>query len=76
MAMTNPELWTRIKTHKFMQDEEVFLPDRLKSEFRWNKVKSKEVLREFRKFIYLCAINGSPLVPSAEIYALWREMCF
>lgn len=76
MAMTNPELWTRIKPHKFMQDEDVFLPGRLKSEFRWNKVKSNAALREFRKFIYLCAISKLPLVPSAEIYALWREMVF
>lgn len=71
--MQDPQLWARLKAHRF--DAEIGTAPysvKLADEEGWTAPHTAAVIEEYRKFLYLCAVSGSQMTPSADIDRAWH----
>jgi hypothetical protein len=71
--MTDPELWQRIKAHRFdsAAGSEPYSV-KLATAEGWSQAHAFEVIQEYRKFLYLTQICDAPVTPSEAIDRAWH----
>ncbi len=73
--MTTDEntLWTKISSFKFDDEDSSFkFSHRLARENGWTISYSKNVLEEYKKFIFLCCISKTGVTPSDQVDQAWH----
>ncbi|MGE9266454.1 MAG: glycine-rich domain-containing protein [Verrucomicrobiales bacterium] len=75
--MTRPELWEKLAAYDFDDAERgLRFSPRLQREQGWGAEKTRRALLEYRRFLYLAAVAGHPVSPSAEVDAVWHVHLF
>lgn len=73
-SMISPALWNNIENLELggAGRESVFLAG-LARENGWSKEHTASVVREYRRFVYLGMLSGSPVSPSDAVDQVWRN---
>lgn len=71
--MKNQILWKKIKNFKLDQEDVIFcFSQRLARDNNWSLDYSLEVIKEYKKFIYLCCISNHQITPSDSVDQAWH----
>jgi hypothetical protein len=83
MPITEPVLWERIRSHPLPWREEMdrgvqpnrrcwSFEDNLRKDGDWTDASARRIVEEYRKFLYLKALDGGVLTPPMAIDAAWH----
>ncbi len=77
MTMTSPQqkqaLLERLEAFEIDAGKPSFaFADRLARDNGWTRPFARRVIREYRRFVYLCATSGEMLTPSEEVDQAWH----
>lgn len=71
--MKNAELWKSVEGLNIgTEDAQLSFSQRLARENGWSPAFAEEVIREYRKFIYLVALGRGDLTPSDQVDQVWH----
>ena len=76
--MKDPQLWSRIESFPLDDPSSgLRFSERLARENGWSAAFTESVLKEYRKFIYLCASSGHAVTPSDAVDQAWHlHLCY
>ena len=70
---TRDPIWLRIQGLIFDDNSDsLTFSKRLARENRWSHWFALDVIDEYKKFLYLMAVSGHPVTPSAEVDQVWH----
>lgn len=71
-------LWQKLEAFPLDDpDAALKFSERLASENGWSTAKTRRVIFEYRRFLYLCARAGHPVTPSDEVDQAWHlHLCY
>jgi hypothetical protein len=73
MALSDPILWQRLEGFEVSPPGAVFsFARRLARENRWSLPHAAAVFAEYRRFLYLCVVDGRALTPSDAVDQAWH----
>lgn len=73
MTENQKQLWDKISRFEFDNPQIQFnFTDRLARENNWTRSYSKEVIEEYKKFIFLCCTTQSGVTPSDQVDQAWH----
>ena len=74
----NRELWDRLEAFEpDHPDSEFSFSMRLARDNGWNHEFAKRVIKEYKRFLFLCAEAGHPVTPSEEVDEAWHlHLCY
>lgn len=73
MTENQKQLWDRISQFEFDNTQIQFnFTDRLARENNWTRSYSKEVIEEYKKFMYLCCTVPNGATPSDQVDQVWH----
>lgn len=73
MTENQKQLWDRISQFEFDKAQIQFnFTDRLARENNWTRSYSKEVIEEYKKFIFLCCTLPNGATPSDQVDQVWH----
>ncbi len=73
MTENQKQLWDRISQFEFDNAQIQFnFTDRLARENNWTRSYSKEVIEEYKKFMYLCCTLPNGATPSDQVDQVWH----
>src|SRR6478735_1062085 len=73
MTPIENELWMRIEQFELDEPGVAFkFSDRLARENGWTKAYAKRVIKEYKKFIFLCCISTHGVTPSDPVDQAWH----
>jgi hypothetical protein len=72
------KLWQKIEAFEFDRQGSAFsFSNRLEAENGWSPAFTRQVISEYRRFLYLCVEAGHPVTPSDEIDQAWHlHLCY
>ncbi len=71
--MQDPDLWQRLQAFEFDADDaEKPFSAKLAEEEKWTEAHARNVIEEYRRFLYLAAISGEQATPSEDIDRAWH----
>ncbi|WP_202903839.1 glycine-rich domain-containing protein [Neotamlana nanhaiensis] len=71
--MTNPILWKKINEFNLEDENATFnFTHRLARDNNWKLSFAREVVLEYKKFMYLCAISKAQITPSDAVDQAWH----
>jgi len=70
---TNPELWQKLKSFQVDSDAAAFpFSQRLARDNQWSHAYALEVIKEYKRFVYLAMVAGFEVTPSDEVDQVWH----
>ncbi len=66
------ELWQRIEAHPLQKDQSLDFHKRLCREQRWPSSYGLQVIREYKRFVFLSCISSASLTPSIDVDEVWH----
>lgn len=70
--MQNEVLWKRLQAHCFgSENERADFAGKLAKRYSWSKGFSRQIIEEYRRFVYLSQISTEKLRPSKTIDQVW-----
>lgn len=70
--MKNQQLWETIQHTSLVKGGDATLLEKVMKKTKWDRATTIKVMEEYRKFLYLSAINES-VVPSEMVDEVWHE---
>ncbi len=71
--LSNLELWQRLQDFELDGEGDEFpFSHRLARENAWSREQARNVIEEYKKFIYLLCVSSSPLTPSEPVDQAWH----
>ncbi|MDH5630471.1 MAG: TIGR04222 domain-containing membrane protein, partial [Gammaproteobacteria bacterium] len=73
MNLSNPYLYSDIESFEIGEKNIVLsFSTRLSRENDWSSSYSERVIKEYKKFIYLCCVSNQQLTPSDQVDQVWH----